>query len=149
MKKYLDQVWEHVSKLQAKFFQIPREENKKADRLAKVVLAEYMLLPGKVLSFVQISPLIDTVGVQEVNSESNWTTPIVSYLKDSTLPDGKGATRKLKVRATWFVMIKDVLYKRGFSTIPEMFKSRRSRLCHERSTRRDLRQPFKVAVIGT
>ena len=84
-----------------------------------------------------------------MNSESNWTTPIVSYLKDGTLPDGKGAARKLKVQATWFVMIKDVLYKRGFSTIPEMFKSQRSGLCLERSTRRDLRQPFKVAVIGT
>ena len=63
MKKYLDQVWEHVSKLQAKFFQIPREENKQADRLAKVTSAEYMLLPGKVLSFVQISPLIDNIGM--------------------------------------------------------------------------------------
>ena len=63
MKKYLDQVLEHVSKLQAKFFQIPREENKQADRLAKVTSAEYMLLPGKVLSFVQISPLIDNIGM--------------------------------------------------------------------------------------
>ena len=97
MKKYLDQVRERVSKLQAKFIQIPREENKQADRLAKATSAEYMLLPSKVLSFVQISPLIDNVSVQEVNSESNWTTPIVSYLKDNTLPDGKGAARKMKV----------------------------------------------------
>ena len=71
MKKYLDQVRKCVNKLQAKFFQIPREENEQADRLAKAALAEYMLLPGKVLSFVQILPLIDDAGVQEVNSESN------------------------------------------------------------------------------
>ena len=31
------------------------------------------------------------------------------------LPDRKEAMRKLKVQATRFVLIKDVLYKRGFS----------------------------------
>ena len=31
------------------------------------------------------------------------------------LPDGKDATRKMKVQASRFVLIKDVLYKRGFS----------------------------------
>ena len=31
------------------------------------------------------------------------------------MPDGKEATRKLKVQAARFVLIKDVLYKRGFS----------------------------------
>ena len=109
MKKYMDQVWRRVNKLQAKFFQIPREENEQADRLAKAALAKYMLLLGKVLSFVQISPLIYDVDVQEVNLGSNWTTLIVSYLKDGTLSNGKWAARKLKVRAAQFVIIKDVL----------------------------------------
>ena len=40
MKKYLDQVRKHVDKLEAKFFQIPREENKQADRLAKAASTE-------------------------------------------------------------------------------------------------------------
>ena len=31
------------------------------------------------------------------------------------LPNGKEAARKLKVQAARFVLIKDVLYKRGFS----------------------------------
>ena len=74
-----------------------------------------MLVSSKVLSFVQLSPLIDGVGVQEIGSKGNWTTPIVSYLKDGTLPDSKEAARKLKVQTAWFVLIKDVLYKRGFS----------------------------------
>ena len=42
-------------------------------------------------------------------------TPITSYLKYGMLLDDKGATRKLKVQAARFVLIKDVLYKRGFS----------------------------------
>jgi len=42
-------------------------------------------------------------------------TPIISYLKDGMLPDNKEAARKLKVQATRFMLIKDVLYKMGFS----------------------------------
>ena len=30
------------------------------------------------------------------------------------LPDSKEAARKLKVQVAWFVLIKDILYKRGF-----------------------------------
>ena len=40
MKKYLDQVRKRVDKLEAKFFQIPREENEQADRVAKAASAE-------------------------------------------------------------------------------------------------------------
>ena len=53
--------------------------------------------------------------MQEIGSKSDWTTPVVSYLKNGVLPDNKEATRKLKVQAAQFVLIKDVLYKRGFS----------------------------------
>jgi len=41
--------------------------------------------------------------------------PIASYLKDGMLPDDNEAARKLKVQATHFILIKDVLYKKAFS----------------------------------
>ena len=53
--------------------------------------------------------------MQVINFEYNWTTPLVSYLKIEVLPDEKGAARKLKVQASRFVLINDILYKRGFS----------------------------------
>ena len=82
----------------------------------KATLAEFMLVPDQVLSFVQTSSLIDEVtSVQEIGTQNNWTTPLVSYLRDSMLPEGKDATRKLKVQASCFVLIKEVLYKRGLS----------------------------------
>ena len=40
---------------------------------------------------------------------------MISYLRIGVLPDGKDAARNLKVQASQFVLIKDVLYKRGFS----------------------------------
>ena len=36
-------------------------------------------------------------------------------MKNGILPDEKEAVRKLKVQAAQFVLIKDVLYKRGIS----------------------------------
>ena len=89
-------------------------ENEHADRLVKAALAEYMLIPSQLLSFIQISPLIDNTSIQEIGSENYWMTLITSYLKDSVLPDDKETARKLKVQAARFILIKDVLYKRGF-----------------------------------
>ena len=53
--------------------------------------------------------------MQEIGSESNWTTLLVSYLKNGILLDEREAARKLKVQAARFILMKDVLYKRGFS----------------------------------
>ena len=63
MKKYLEQVKRRVDNLQTKIVQIPRGENKQADRIAKAASAKYMVIPDNVLSFVQLSPLIDPVDV--------------------------------------------------------------------------------------
>ena len=63
MKQYLDQVKRRVDDLQAKIVQIPRRENEQADRLAKTTSAEHRITHGNVLSFVQLSPLIDSSDV--------------------------------------------------------------------------------------
>ena len=75
-----------------------------------------MIAFEQILSFVQISSLIDDgANVQETNSEKNWTAPLIAYLRLGILPDGKEVARKLKVQASRFMLIRDVLYKRGFS----------------------------------
>ena len=71
MKKYLEQVRKWMSKFQTKFVQIPGEENEQADCLAKVASAKHMIISSKVLSFVQLLPLINGIGVQEIDSGSN------------------------------------------------------------------------------
>ena len=38
-------------------------------------------------------------------------------MKNGVLPNGKDAVRKLKVQAAQFVLIKNVLYKRGLSRL--------------------------------
>ena len=116
MKKYLNLV---KSKLGygfvVKFIQISREENEQADWLEKAASAEYTNIASKVLSFVQYTPSIDELEVQVIFLGIDWTTSIISYLKDGTLLEDCNASRRLKVQVARFVMIRDVLYKRGFS----------------------------------
>ena len=59
MKRYLEEVKYRMGDLAVKFVQIPREENECVDHLAKAASAEFMLVPEQVLSFVQLSSLID------------------------------------------------------------------------------------------
>ena len=42
-------------------------------------------------------------------------TSIISYLKNESLPEGKDEARKLRVRSARYVLLNEVLYKRGFS----------------------------------
>ena len=59
MKKYLEEVKNRIGSFEVKFVQIPREENECVDYLAKVASAEFIIASEQVLSFVQISSLID------------------------------------------------------------------------------------------
>ena len=42
-------------------------------------------------------------------------TPIVSYLKEGKLPQGKDEARKLRIKSAKYVLMDEVLHKRGFS----------------------------------
>ena len=64
---------------------------------------------------IQYMPSIDILEVQQVESRGNWMTLIVSYLKDGRLPEEKDEARKLRVRSAKYVLMDEVLYKRGFS----------------------------------
>ena len=64
---------------------------------------------------IQYLPGIDFPEVHQIEGEENWMTPIVSYLKDRKLPEGKDEAMKLRVRSARYVLMNKVLYKRGFS----------------------------------
>ncbi|XP_050247037.1 uncharacterized protein LOC126694685 [Quercus robur] len=113
MKKYLGRVMRLVKRFEnADFIQIPREENMEADTIAKEVSADESL---KKSDEVQYMPSIDVLEVQQVDNRENWMTPIISYLKDGRLPEEKDEARKVRVRSARYVLMNEVLYKRGFS----------------------------------
>ena len=96
----------------ADFILIPREENVEADILAKEASANEAV-DG--LDAVQYMPSIDLPEMLQIEGDGNWMIPIVSYLKDGRLPEEKDEARKLKVKSARYVLIDEVLYKRGFS----------------------------------
>ena len=113
MKKYLEKVLQLVKKFkETNFVQIPREENMEVDILAKEASINQ---PMDEFDKVQYIPSIDIPEVLQVQNEGNWMAPIILYLKDGTLPEGKDEARKLRVRLARYVILNDALYKRGFS----------------------------------
>ena len=64
---------------------------------------------------IQYMPSIDLPKVQQIEGEENWMTSIVTYLKDGRLPEERDEVKKLRIKSAKYVIIDEVLYKRGFS----------------------------------
>lgn len=77
--------------------QIPREENKQADCLAKAASTEHMTISSQVLSFIQNSPTIEEIDVQVIPTRFDWTIPIISYLKKRNTSEDHNTSRRLTV----------------------------------------------------
>ena len=113
MKKYLEKVLQLIKKFkEANFVQIPREENMEVDALAKEASANQ---PMDEFDEVQYLPSVDISEVLQVQNEGSWMAPIIYYLKDGILPEGKDEARRLRVRSVRYVLLNDALCKRGFS----------------------------------
>ena len=67
------------------------------------------------LDEVQYMPSIDLPEVQQIGGEENWMTPIVGYLKEGKLPQGRDEAHKLRIKSVKYILMDNVLYKRGFS----------------------------------
>ena len=106
MKKCLSKVKQLVKKFkEASFVQLPNEENMEANALAKATSARE---PMDEFDKVQYMPNIDLPKVHQIRGEENWMTPIVTYLKDGRLPEGKDKARKLRIEAAKYVLIDEV-----------------------------------------
>ena len=113
MKKHLGKVKQCIKSFTTtQFQQILRKDNMEADDLAKTAFADEMMSDQIKIQYI---PSIDILEVHQIEGLSNWTILIISYLKDGLLLEDKEEARKLRVRATRFVLMDEVLYKRGFS----------------------------------
>ena len=64
---------------------------------------------------VQTIPSIEGLDVIYVQSKGSWMDPILTYIRDRTLPPNPSEARKIRVRLSRFTILNDELYKRGFS----------------------------------
>ena len=113
MKKYLNKVRRLIKKFsEAHFVQISREENMEADTLAKEASVSELM---DEFDEIQYIPSIDLPEVQQIGGDENWMTPIVGYLKEGKLPQGRDEARKLRIKSAKYVLMDELLYNRGFS----------------------------------
>ena len=64
---------------------------------------------------MQTLPSIEGLDVIYVQSKGNWMDPIITYIKDGTLPPDPSKAKKIKVRSSRFTILNNELYKRVFS----------------------------------
>ena len=92
--------------------QLPREQSTEADTLVK--LASFEEAINQQIE-VQYSPSHTEEEMNPINVNDSWMTPITKYLEEGTLPTDVVEARKLKVKSARFVLMQDILDKRGFS----------------------------------
>ncbi|KAK0575700.1 hypothetical protein LWI29_005397 [Acer saccharum] len=95
---------------------VPREENEKADALAKLASATINIWPNNISMIRLLQPsIVKTKKVGAVFGERNsWITPIKEYLVNDVLPSDPLEAKRLKYRATRYSVLNGELYKRGY-----------------------------------
>ncbi|XP_075492466.1 uncharacterized protein LOC142530518 [Primulina tabacum] len=95
------------------FKQILREENEKADTLAKMAGTMGSWKTRDVVFQVELTPHTSSPAVEQ--EEKDWRTDIINYLKEGKLLDNPREARKLKTKCSRYVMVGEVLYRTSFA----------------------------------
>ena len=119
MEQYLKKVKQMIGKFEVvEVIQILREENSRADILARMTAVRDQKMPKSVPSEVKSSPNIEqNLEVLRIEQKSSWMDPMISYIRDGVLAPDKLRVRKIKAQASRYTMIDGVLYRRGY-TLP-------------------------------
>ena len=98
--------------------QIPREQNSRADILARMAAVADPKMPKSVPLEVKTSPSIEqNLEVMQIEQKNSWRDPITSYIRDRVLPLDKLRARKIRAQASRYTIIDGVLSRGGY-TLP-------------------------------
>jgi len=117
MARYLEQVRRFQSYFERVVItKIPRDENVRADEFLKIASGTYEEIEAIiVLTEPSITPKVNVMEADTVPNEPEWATEIIQFLRNGLLPEDKVGARKVKIQATRFCLLGEVLYKRGYS----------------------------------
>jgi hypothetical protein len=121
MKRYLAKVRSMQTSFQ-KFCitKIPREDNEKADRLARMASAKNTEVEEdrEQIQSQRHSSISDQASeLAPIEEVSDWRREIIEYLQNGTLPSEKRSAVQLKMKTGRFTIVNGTLYKKGF-TLP-------------------------------
>ncbi|XP_050207912.1 uncharacterized protein LOC126657290 [Mercurialis annua] len=90
---------------------IPREGNTRADALAKAAAAKNPLYLSLYMKEERTNPIIDEEEILPITEMDSWMQPIVAYLNDGTVPEGRAEAAKLVRISAAYSMIEGTLYR--------------------------------------
>jgi len=94
---------------------VPRSENRQANALSKLASSSLDGHPKSIRWEILHQPTIATEAIAWVDRSNTWMDPLVSYLRDGTLPlDLKDANR-IEKKSQWFMLYEGVLYEKAFA----------------------------------
>ena len=86
-----------------------------ADFLVRLASSDEYNIAPELCMEIKEQPSTEGEQVLAVKKQVDWMTPIIHFLKEGQLPEDKMKAWKIQIRAAPFVVINDVLYKRGHS----------------------------------
>ncbi|KAI3696981.1 hypothetical protein L6452_29656 [Arctium lappa] len=96
--------------------QIPRDQNTQADALANLGSALSRTTFDNIPIVHLATPSIkedDNISVAPIEEENSWSDDIRNFLEHNQLPDDKMEARKIRFKASRYVMIRGQLYRRS------------------------------------
>jgi ribonuclease HI len=121
MARYLEQVLRFQSYFERVVItKIPRDENTRADEFSKIASGTDEEIKASkrqiiVLTESSITLRTDVMEAGPTQDEPEWAVEIIQFLRNGSLPEDKVAAWKVKIQATRFYLIGEILYKRGYS----------------------------------
>ena len=116
MAKYLQKVKELTPSFQyLNILHIPRKDNTSADSLSHLATSSVSRLGRVGVEYLDRPSIDEPEKVQLLSQEPSWIDPIRGYLIEGTLPENPVEAKKLRWRASQYVILDSHLYKRSFS----------------------------------
>ncbi|KAL5555866.1 hypothetical protein UlMin_038102 [Ulmus minor] len=118
MASYLEKAKEAMNQFDTvTIIQVPRAENMNADALARLATGlKERLLKTVPIEILEVPSIDKPEQVGSIVVCPYWIDPIISFLRDGTLPADKFEARRLRFRSARYFLDKGKLYKKGFSS---------------------------------
>ncbi|RDY08229.1 rnhA, partial [Mucuna pruriens] len=94
---------------------VPREQNERADLLAKLASTQRRGQLRLVIHENMESPTVDKEEVWNIEERKTWMTPLIWYLQNGRTNESEEEARRLSKEAAKYTLVGQRLYKRGFA----------------------------------
>ena len=116
MAKYLQKVKELIPSFRYfNILHIPRKDNTSADSLSHLATSSVGRFGRVVVEYLDRPSIDEPEEVRQLSQEPSWIDPIRRYLAEGALPENPAEAKKLRWKASQYVILDNHLYKRSFS----------------------------------